>query len=263
MDSIRLEHISKGYDHLKVLEDFTLEIPHTEITCIVGPSGCGKTTLLNILAGLDLQDEGQVENLDHDRISYVFQEPRLLPWKNAEDNLKFVLRDKIAARDLDDYVKSWLDKVELLPFRNYYPRQMSGGMMQRLALARAFAMPSDVLLMDEPFKGLDAPLRHKMLELTRKLWGEEKKTIIFVTHDIQESLLIGHRVIALSTRPARILDDITVDIQVKDRKIGCVKLARVEGYLYDLIEHGSLGLSNCPRITQIKQRYYDSKQCLE
>ncbi|OPL08470.1 MAG: hypothetical protein AVO33_10965 [delta proteobacterium ML8_F1] len=261
MDKIQLVNITKSYQELPVLEDFTLSLPHKEITCIVGPSGCGKTTLLNILAGLEVQDKGQVRNLDKDLISYVFQEPRLLPWKTAEDNLKFVLRDKVAPLKLDHYVKEWLDKVELLPFKDYYPRQMSGGMMQRLALARAFALPSDVLLMDEPFKGLDAPLRHKMLELTRKLWGEENKTIIFVTHDIQESLLIGHRVIALSTRPARILDDIKVDIAVRDRKIGCVKLARVEGYLYDLIEHGSLGLSNCPRITQIKERYYDSHQC--
>ena len=248
--NIQLKDIGKSYNKFKILKDFNLTIPRDEIMCIVGSSGCGKSTILNIISGLVKQDSGEVVNTSEKLISYVFQEPRLLPWKTAGDNLKYVLKGKVPDNQLDEYVDRWLENVELSDYKNFYPRQMSGGMMQRLTLARAFAMPSNLLLMDEPFKGLDAPLRHKMIELTQKLWEHEKKTIVFVTHDIQEALLIGHRVVALSARPANVLDNIEITIPISERKIGCVKLSHMQARLYELIENGSLGARNCkcPRI---------------
>ncbi|MCD6435776.1 MAG: ABC transporter ATP-binding protein [Clostridiales bacterium] len=260
-NDIEMLHIDKFYGDSKILEDFSLKFPRNQITCIVGPSGCGKSTILNIIAGLSDQDKGKVTNIEESLISYAFQDPRLLPWRNAKDNLRFILKNKMNETLIDNHIDYWLDSVELNDYKDYFPNQLSGGMMQRLSLARAFAFPSNLLLMDEPFKGLDAPLRHKMIALTRKLWQQENKTIVFVTHDIQEALLIGHRVVALGGKPASILDELEIDIPVEDRKIGCVKLARHQGYLYDLIEHGSLGVKNCPRIQQIKNRFYDQKSC--
>lgn len=245
MNNIQLKNIKKSYGDFKVLEDFNLTIPRDKIMCIIGSSGCGKSTILNIVSGLVKQDSGVVQNVDENLISYVFQEPRLLLWKTASENLKYVLKGKINGNQLDEYVSHWLENVGLSDYKELYPKQMSGGMMQRLALARAFAMPSNLLLMDEPFKGLDAPLRHKMIELTQKLWEHDKKTIIFVTHDIQEALLIGHRVVALSSRPANILDNIKLKIPISERKIGCAKLGHIQARLYELIEHGSLGIQNC------------------
>ena len=258
-NDIEMLHIDKSYNGFNILEDFNLKIPRNKITCIVGPSGCGKSTILNILSGLTHQDKGEITYIEESLISYAFQEPRLLPWRNAKDNLRFILKNKMNEALIDSHVDYWLDSVELSDYKDYFPSQLSGGMMQRLALARAFAFPSNLLLMDEPFKGLDAPLRHKMIALTRKLWQQENKTIVFVTHDIQEALLLGHRVIALGGKPTTTLDELEIDIPVEDRKIGCVKLARQQGYLYDLIEHGSLGVKNCPRIQQIKNRFYDQK----
>ena len=249
--NIEIKNIKKAYGEFQILNDFNLTIPRDKIICIVGSSGCGKSTILNIVSGLVKPDGGNIINVDDKLISYVFQEPRLLLWKSAKDNLKYVLKGKVEDEILDSYVENWLDNVGLSEYKDFYPRQMSGGMMQRLALARAFAMPSNLLLMDEPFKGLDAPLRHKMIELLQRLWENDKKTIIFVTHDIQEALLIGHRVVALSGRPAEVLDNIELDMPVKDRKIGCTKLNRIQGILYELIEKGSLGINNC----KIKDKY--------
>ncbi|EOC99902.1 ABC transporter ATP-binding protein [Caldisalinibacter kiritimatiensis] len=240
MKAIQLKNITKSYDDTKILENFNLQIPHNEITCIIGPSGSGKSTILNLLSELLIPDSGEILNLNDKIVSYVFQSPRLLPWKTVKDNMKFVLDNKIEKNKLDEYIDGWLDAVELLDYKEYYPNQMSGGMKQRLALARGFAVPGNLLLMDEPFKGLDAPLRFKMVELIKKLWEKQKKTIVFVTHDIQEALLLGHSIIALGKKPVKIIENLTIDIPLNERKIGCVRLAKLEGYLFDLVEEGSL-----------------------
>ncbi len=187
---MKLTNITKKYGQQVVYDRFSCEIPEKKITCFLGGSGCGKTTLLNIIAGV-CDYEGQVEK-ESDRIGYVFQKPLLIPTSTVFDNLSFVLKkvypDK---KKRNEIISETLEKVGLLAEKDKYPRQLSGGMAQRVSLSRAFAVPSELLLMDEPFKGLDLPLKRKMIDLFFKLYNRDAKTTVFVTHDVEEAVKIG------------------------------------------------------------------------
>ncbi|MDW5298617.1 MAG: ATP-binding cassette domain-containing protein, partial [Sedimentibacter sp.] len=188
MSSIQFHNINKSFGDVKVLENIKFEIEEKKIICLVGPSGCGKSTILNLLSGRYTADSGEILNVAEKNISYIFQKPRLIPWLTLEKNMDFVLGDKSNRKEI---INEWLTRVELDGYEKSYPSQLSGGMEQRAALARAFMVPSDLLLMDEPFKGLDEPLKLRMLELVYKLWENNPKNIVFVTHDIREALLLG------------------------------------------------------------------------
>ncbi len=194
---MKLEAINANYGDLQVLKDFSLSIPEEGITCLLGPSGCGKTTILNVIAGL-VDYKGSVER-DEEGISYIFQNNRLLPNLNVQDNLEYVLasveKDKHKRMQRIDEI---LNTVELSQWRDYYPSQLSGGMQQRVSMARAFIYPSQLLLMDEPFKGLDIVLKKKLIEAFLQLWRTDNKTVVFVTHDVDEALLLSNRLILLS-----------------------------------------------------------------
>lgn len=192
-----VEALKKSYQELRVLDGITLQIEEGEIVCLLGPSGSGKTTLLNIMAGLEKQDEGscQVSN----RVSYVFQEDRLLPWKTVLENVMFpkTEREESRAREI-------LEKLNLIDFCDYFPEQLSGGMKQRVSIARAFYAEHELLLMDEPFQSLDVELRFKMIKELIALWEVNRNSILFVTHSIEEALLLGHRILILSAVPTKI-----------------------------------------------------------
>jgi ABC-type nitrate/sulfonate/bicarbonate transport system ATPase subunit len=201
------------------LQATSMNVAENDFITILGPSGCGKSTLLRIVAGLDQQSSGEVL-LDGKRISgpgadrgMVFQSYTLFPWLSVRDNVCFGLNERGMARQEQlDIAQSFIKKVGLIGFENHYPKQLSGGMQQRTAIARALANGPRMLLMDEPFGALDHQTREQMQELLLGIWEDERKTVMFVTHDIDEAVFMGNRVVVMSARPGRIKLDRAVPI---------------------------------------------------
>ncbi len=204
--NILVENVGKKYGAAVVYENFSLEIEEGKITCLLGASGCGKTTLLNMLAGLTPY-EGKIENVPA-RISYIFQQERLLPNLTVKQNVALVL-----GRHADEEkISQILEKVELSGKENAYPAELSGGQAQRVSIARAFAYPSGLILMDEPFSSLDTALKIRLMGVFCRLWEEEKRTAVFVTHDAEEAYMLAHRAILL--RGGRVAADLREDSPV-------------------------------------------------
>ena len=195
---LKLQSVEKHFGDVRVLQDLSIEAAREEILCIIGPSGCGKSTILNIISGLTHPSGGKVMN-DSQNTSYVFQEDRLLPWKDAYENIRIVNKESS-----HEYCMQLIEKVGLKGFEGFYPHELSGGMRQRCSIARAFNYEADLLLMDEPFKSLDYNLRIGMIRYLLTLWDNTKKTIVFVTHEIDEALLLGDRILLLSNRPTKV-----------------------------------------------------------
>jgi len=196
----KVKNINKSYGDLKVLDNISIDFPENKITCILGPSGCGKTTLLNIMAGLLDMDSGEIIGFENGDISFVFQEDRLIPWKNVEENLAFVLRDKVNKKEIAEIVDNYLKLVGLEEYKYYYPKDLSGGMKQRINILRAFIYPSKILIMDEPFKSLDMDNKQILMDLVKV----GNRTCIMVTHDMEEALTLGDRIVILTGKPARV-----------------------------------------------------------
>jgi NitT/TauT family transport system ATP-binding protein len=200
-----------------VLENITLQVSRGEFVCIVGPSGCGKSTLLNIIAGFFKPTSGEVlvngtrvSGPDPQRI-FVFQENGVFPWLTVEQNIGFGL-DRLSPAERSPIVQRYIEMVGLTKFEKVYPRELSGGMRQRVEIARALAANPDIIYMDEPFGALDFLTRLKVRADLTRIWQEERKTILFVTHDIEESVQLADRVIVLSPRPGKIQKDLAVDL---------------------------------------------------
>lgn len=198
---LKVNQVSKKYGKLTVLDQFSLEIPDRSITCILGPSGCGKTTLLNMLNGLTKPDEGSITGINNQAVSRIFETPRLLPWCTVQQNIELIASNQPEA---SKRTAELIEQVELQSYADYYPHQLSYGMQQRVAFARAFAFESPLLLMDEPFKGLDVKLKENLLATFTRLWKNDPRTVLFVTHDPDEALELGHELIVLSPLPASI-----------------------------------------------------------
>lgn len=205
---ISLNNITKRYNNLTVLKNFNLNFEENEITCLFGPSGIGKTTIANILAKLELFDEGNITGIENAVYSYVFQEPRLLNWYSVYENIDFVLKDIYNPVERKKTVEYYLDMVELTNFKNYKINALSGGMSQRVSLARAFAYPSNILIMDEPFKGLDIKLKQELIYSFEKLWQKSKRTVLFITHDVEEAAYLSNTIYILKNQPAEIIKKI-------------------------------------------------------
>ena len=208
---IKLVDVTKKYDDLILLQDFNISFEKNKITCLFGPSGVGKTTIANIVAGIVPVDRGFVDGIDNSLFSYVFQEPRLLKWYNVYENIDFVLKDVYEPEKRVDTINSYLKMVELSQYKNYKIDALSGGMAQRVSLARAFAYPSHILIMDEPFKGLDIKLKNEMSSLFIKMWSLSQRTVIFITHDVEEAINLSHVIYTLKNRPVDIVDRIIVN----------------------------------------------------
>ncbi len=232
---IHIVDVGKSFGDLRVLDSLSMDIFEDRVTVILGPSGCGKTTLLNIISGTDRDYTGEIRGLDDKVISYLFQEPRLLPWKTVRGNLEFVLKGAVPEDERHAAIDGHLEMVELSDFGGYYPDQLSGGMKQRVAVARAFAYPSEILLMDEPFQALDLALKLNLLDAFLKLWEKSRRTALFVTHDIQEAILLGERIYVLSDRPAKPLACISLDVPHRERSLEDPRLLRIEQDLYRLL----------------------------
>lgn len=193
---IELRNVTQKYGALTVYENFSLPLEEGKIACILGASGCGKTTLLNMLAGL-VPFSGTIEPMQP--CSYIFQQPRLVPNLTVEGNLRLVCRDAARIRDM-------LGRIGLADKAKAYPVELSGGQAQRVSIARAFLHPSSLLLMDEPFSSLDTALKIRLMRLFAEIWREERRTVLFVTHDVEEAYMLAHR--ALVLRGGKIAADI-------------------------------------------------------
>jgi ABC-type nitrate/sulfonate/bicarbonate transport system ATPase subunit len=224
MGHVRIENVSlafpaKGGGNVVALEDLCLEIPDKQFAVIVGPSGCGKSSLLDLIAGLKDVSGGRCR-LDGEVISrpgpergMVFQSYSLFPWLTVRKNIEFGLSvNAVPAKERAMRVDRYLEAVGLSNFENSYPSQLSGGIKQRVAIARSLANDPEVLLMDEPFGALDSQTRSIMQELLLDIWEAEHKTVLFVTHDIDEALFLGDVVYVMSARPGRIIDTVDVDL---------------------------------------------------
>jgi NitT/TauT family transport system ATP-binding protein len=207
----------KGAGQIEVLRSINLEIMAGEFVCIVGPSGCGKTTLLNIVTGFlkqstgDVLVEGAPVNGPDPRRIFVFQDNGVFPWLTVEQNIGFGIARR-PPQEQQETVRHYVQMVGLTGFEKAYPRELSGGMRQRVEIARALAPNPEIIYMDEPFGALDFITRLKMRADLTRIWQEEKKTILFVTHDIEESVQLADRVVILSARPGTVRKEIRVDL---------------------------------------------------
>ena len=221
--AILLESVSKKYDvgssSLIVIEDLTFDVNEKEFVCIVGPSGCGKTTLLRIVAGLEPASSGRVlvfgspPDPKIQRFGVIFQEDSLLPWRTVLGNVEFGLEiQNYREAERGRVAKTFLELVGLQGFENYYPHQISGGMKKRVAIARALAIDPDLILMDEPFADLDAQTRSIMQRELLKIWSKLNKTVLFITHNVEEAVFLAQRVVVLTKRPSRVKQIIDIDL---------------------------------------------------
>ncbi len=220
-EKLQIEQVDMNFDRdgeqISVLQNINLSVTEGEFVCLLGPSGCGKSTLLNIMAGFLAPSGGQVmidreivTGPDRRRI-FVFQERGVFPWLTVEGNIAFGLFD-LSKAEQAERVAHYVKLVGLSGFEKAYPQELSGGMKQRLEVARALAVKPDVLFLDEPFGALDSITRLLMRSELLRIWEAEKKTIVFVTHDIEESVQLADRVVVMSARPAKIQKIVEIDI---------------------------------------------------
>jgi sulfonate transport system ATP-binding protein len=233
--TVQLAGVSKvfGRDRsaIRALDKISLEVPPGEFTCLIGASGCGKSTLLNLVAGLDQPTSGTVTVSG--RVALMFQEPALFPWLTAAGNIDLALRARGLGRtERRQQTAELLDAVRLGGFGGKRPHELSGGMRQRVALARALAQDADVLLMDEPFGALDAMTRDLLHDELDRVCSGRQLTILFVTHNVREAVRLGDRVVVLSSRPGRVIDEFAVPIE-HPRRIDSAPVAELAGRITD------------------------------
>jgi NitT/TauT family transport system ATP-binding protein len=251
VDKVSLRYQKPDGGMFTALEKVSFEVPDQQFAVLVGPSGCGKSSLLYLTAGLNEPTEGeiyvggqQVQGPGADR-GMVFQSYTLFPWLTVRQNVEFGLKRRgMAAAQRKEIVDYYVNEVGLTGFADNYAKQLSGGMMQRVAIARALANDPQILLMDEPFGALDSQTRLQMQQLLLRVWGNSKKTVLFVTHDIDEAILLGDRVYVMGARPGRIKQILDVPIErprhldmVMERSF--IEMKReIFGLLHDELEEG-------------------------
>jgi NitT/TauT family transport system ATP-binding protein len=229
----------KTKSDVHVLEDINLDVREGEFVCIVGPSGCGKSTLLNIAGGFlsgtagDIRIDGKRVTEPDPRHIFIFQENGVFPWLTVEDNVGFgVKRPNPAERK--QVVDHYIEMVGLTGFGKTYPRELSGGMRQRVEIARAFAAEPDVLFMDEPFGALDYLTRMRLRAELTQIWQQERKTVLFVTHDVEEAVQLSDRVVVMGKRPSRIRDIVTVDVP-RPRDLDNPSCRRLRDHIFNVM----------------------------
>jgi len=212
-----------GKEYLNVLSDINLKLFNEDFVCVLGPSGCGKTSLLNAIAGYNTDISGQVliNGIPHSKpnpdVGVVFQQPNIFPWASVEKNVEFGLKMKgIPKKERVEIVNHYIKLVGLEKSRKLLPHQLSGGMKQRAAIARTLAADSKVVLLDEPFSALDALTRESMQKHIKRLWKESNKCFFFITHDVEEAILLSNRIIVMNANPGRIVSDFKNPLQKYD-----------------------------------------------
>jgi NitT/TauT family transport system ATP-binding protein len=247
-DDVRIEHLSFSYGKTPLFRDFSLVLGKENPLAILGPSGCGKTTLLRLIAGLLQPDSGEIrfsaqQNTGASGCSIVFQEPRLFPWLPALENVALPLKQRIGSDAAKERAERFLHLVGLEKRLTAYPAELSGGEKQRVSIARAFAFPASLILMDEPFQSLDIPRRIEMMDLCLSLLNENQGApplLIAVTHDPGEAVYLGRRIIALGQMPGQsqacsIVFDETPGLEANERSYGSAKRAALEKGLIEAL----------------------------
>ncbi|GAA3403103.1 ABC transporter ATP-binding protein [Paenibacillus hodogayensis] len=245
MQTIRIEHVTKRFGQLEVLSDIDFTIEKGEFAAIVGPSGCGKSTVLRMIAGLDKPTEGAVTangspigKPDSQRV-LIFQEHALYPWRTVADNVGFGLElAGVAGKERRQRVDEVLEKVGLSGFQRYYPAQLSGGMKQRASIARALVMNPEVLLLDEPYGALDAITRLTMQNELIKLWRGSGKTVLLITHDIDEAVYLADTIYVMSPRPGRIITKVQAGME-RPRNRNSAEFVKLREHIMDHLDIGT------------------------
>ena len=244
--TLTVEHITKRFvkdatETVESLCDITIEVKDEEFICILGPSGCGKTTLLRIIAGLEHPDSGAVRIDDtvidrpNQKLGMIFQDYSLYPWRTVNENIAFGLELHGVPKERQDMiVKKYITLAGLAEFGKSYPHELSGGMRQRVAVVRALAVEPMVLLMDEPFGALDAQTHNMLQNELLDIWQKTKKTILFVTHSVDEAVFLADRIVVLTQRPGRVCEIIPID-QERPRDRTSVEFAKIRRHVLDLI----------------------------
>ncbi|MEP0521452.1 MAG: ABC transporter ATP-binding protein [Hyphomicrobiales bacterium] len=239
---LQLHNICHSYGETEVLRAVSLTIPSGEIVCIVGPSGCGKSTLLRLIGGLEQPNSGLVEQIGTppenslNPLTFVFQDFALLPWRSVSGNISLVLEDHgLNAAERSRIVDGVLGRTSLSDFSNALPKQLSGGMKQRVAIARALAVNPAVMLMDEPLSALDSQTRDLLMEDLVELWQRQPFTAVYVTHNLQEAVRLGNRVVVLSRRPGQIREIVTIETPLSERGQWSADLEAKQKHLWALM----------------------------
>lgn len=239
---IEVNNLTKRFDELLVLDDVSFSVREREFLCIVGPTGCGKTTFLNSLTKLndinggEILVNGEEVNLKKHNISYVLQESSAMSWLTVAGNVSFGLEIKgVPKAEADEKVAEMLEIVGLQDYRDYYPKQLSTSMLQRVVIARAFATHPELLLMDEPYGQLDLDLRFKLEDELLKLWERIGTTVIFITHNVEEAVYLGQRVLILTNKPAKVKESVDVNLP-RPRDIASEEFVKLRNYVTEAIK---------------------------
>ena len=241
--SVQLTTVTKvfgrGSSAVRALDQISLEVPQGEFTCLIGASGCGKSTLLSLVAGLEQPTSGAVSVSG--QVALMFQEPALFPWLTAAGNVEVALRARgIGRAERRQRTADLIEAVHLTGFGGKRPHELSGGMRQRVALARALAQDADVLLMDEPFGALDAMTRDLLHDELDRVRASRQLTIVFVTHNVREAVRLGDRVVVMSSRPGRVVDEFAVPIE-RPRRIDSAPVAELAARITDRLREEMSG----------------------
>ena len=202
-----------------VIDRLQFQVASGSFCCLIGPSGCGKTTTLRLILGLDTVFDGRIRTPQPGRVAVVFQEPRLLPWRTVEQNVRLALPATLQDQSLD----ALFEVLGLTGMRGFYPAELSLGMARRVALARAFAVEPDVLILDEPFVSLDEPTAGRLRTLLMHVWRARPTTTLMVTHNVREAALLADRILTLSARPARVIGSLEIDLRREDRDASAIE----------------------------------------
>lgn len=213
---LKINNLSKSFGDLKVIEDLSICFSQKKIHCIFGPSGCGKSTLVNLMTGLVAPDKGKIEFSENAGFSYVFQEDRLLPWATIKENIMFVLESTHDRKKAEELADKYIELVDLVDFKNHYPQELSGGMKQRVSIARAFAYGGDILIMDEPFKGLHLEIKKEVMGYIAN--NRLHKLIFLITHDVEEALSLADSIYIFKGPPLTLERQLDIDIPFNQRQ---------------------------------------------
>ena len=239
---VQVKNLTKAFGDLLVLDDVSFDVYDGEFLCIVGPTGCGKTTFLNSMTKIyepsqgSIRVDGEEINPQRHNLAYIFQEYSTMEWLNIQENVEFGLKakkfPKERLKERYDYV---IRMVGLDKYRNYYPSQLSASMLQRVVIARAFAIEPDLLLMDEPYGQLDLSLKYKLEDELLKMWREIKTTVLFITHNIEEAVYLSDRILVLTNKPTHIKTEI-VNTLPRPRKVSDPEFVALRSQVTDLIK---------------------------
>lgn len=213
---ISIKNINKSYGENTIFDNFKIDFYENKVNCILGKSGCGKSTLLNLISGIIEDDLQEFRGIDEQGISYIFQDDRLIDWLTVEDNIKLVVKKHYKENDADKLCEKYLKLVGISEYNKHYPQMLSGGIRQRVNIARAFIYPSKIVIMDEPFKSIDIKNKYIIMEKFKEILKKENRTVLFVTHDIEEALFLGEKIFILGGKPIKI-NKVFQDINTTDK----------------------------------------------